>query len=75
MNTIEKLNVYNYYHLTGYEAKLHIPQVFPPARVMYPSLPQEMPHEFFTSQLPFEVPMRVTPWLIFVLQLLKTPDL
>ena len=62
-------------HLTGYDAILHTPHVFPLASTIYPLSPQVVPQEFFTNQFPFVVPTRVTPWLIFVLQLLKTPDL
>ena len=62
-------------HLTGYDAILHIPQVFPLANTIYPLSPQEVPQEFFTNQFSLVVPTNVTPWFIFVLQFLKTPSL
>ncbi len=62
-------------HLFGTEAILQTPQVFPPLRVMYPASPHEAPQEFLITQFPSFDPVRVTPWLRLVLQLLKTPVL
>lgn len=59
----------------GYEAMLQTPQVFPLASLMYPFSPQVVPHEFLMVQLLSETPVKVTPWLSLVAQLLKTPEL
>ena len=63
-------------HLTGYEAELQIPHVFPDFNWMNPFSPHVFPHEFLTTQLPSPlIPTRVTPWLREALQFEKTPPL
>lgn len=52
-----------------------IPQVFPGAIRIYPSSPQDVPHEFFSFQLPSTTPTSKTMVFIFVVQSEKTPPL
>lgn len=41
---------------------------------MYPFSPQLAPHEFLIFQFPPTIPTNKTAWLIYVAQLLNTPD-